>query len=59
MHEILALAMDKLHFESFLETHENEEDIRSITNNKNNWMNMNGHKKLKNCWLLMKCMISQ
>ena len=53
MHEILALAMDKLHFESFLETHENEEDIRSTTNNKNTWMNMNGHKKLKNCWLLI------
>ena len=53
MHEILALAMDKLHFESFLETHENAEDIRSITNNKNTWTNMNGHKKLKNCWLLI------
>ena len=30
MHEILALAMEKLHFESFLEIYENAEDIRSL-----------------------------
>ena len=30
MHEILALAMEKVHFESFLETYENAEDIRSL-----------------------------
>ena len=30
MHEILDLAIEKLHFESFLETYENAEDIRSL-----------------------------
>ena len=30
MHEILALAMEKLHFESFLETYEKAEDICSL-----------------------------
>ena len=30
MHEILSLLMEKLHFESFLETYENAEDIRSL-----------------------------
>ena len=30
MHEILALAMEKLHFESFLEIYENAEDICSF-----------------------------
>ena len=30
MHEILALAVEKLHFESLLETYENVEDICSL-----------------------------
>ena len=30
MHKILALSMEKLHFESFLETFENVEDTRSL-----------------------------
>ena len=30
MHEILALTIGKLHFESFLEIYENAEDIRSL-----------------------------
>ena len=30
MHEILALAVEKLHFESFLETYKSAEDIRSL-----------------------------
>ena len=30
MHEILSLLMEKLHFEPFLETYENAEDIRSL-----------------------------
>ena len=30
MHEILTLTMEKLHFESFLQTSENAEEIRSL-----------------------------